>query len=71
MQEKSLLMERIITLETSMMHVQLDPDKISQVVLDQQQQIEKQQQQIDRWEEKVSNAQETLPDPLDEKPPHY
>lgn len=71
MQDQSLLMERIIALESSMMHLQLDLEKISQVVLDQQKQIEIQQQQIDRWEEKVNGSQENLPDPFDEKPPHY
>lgn len=53
------------------MHLQLDLEKIGQVVLDQQKQIEQQQLQIDRWEEKLSRSQDEFIDPLDEKPPHY
>lgn len=71
MPDQNSLMERIVTLESSMMHLQLDLEKISQVVLDQQKQLEIQQIQIERWEEKITGTQESLPDPLDEKPPHY
>ncbi len=53
------------------MHLQIDLEKIGQVVLDQQKQIEQQQRQIARWEEKISRSQDEFIDPLDEKPPHY
>ena len=53
------------------MHLQHDLEKIGQVVLDQQKQIEQQQLQIDRFEEKISQSQDEFIDPLDEKPPHY
>ncbi len=71
MQDQSLLMDRIIALESSVMHLQVDLEKIGQVVLEQQQQIEQQQRQIARWEEKISRSQDEFIDPLDEKPPHY
>ncbi len=71
MQDQSSLMDRIITLESTLMHLQIDLEKIGQVVLDQQKQIEQQQRQIARWEEKVSRSQDEYIDPLDEKPPHY
>ncbi len=71
MQDQSSLMDRIITLESTLMHLQIDLEKIGQVVLDQQKQIEQQQRQIARWEEKVSRSQDEFIDPLDEKPPHY
>ncbi len=64
-------MDRIITLESTLMHLQIDLEKIGQVVLDQQKQIEQQQRQIARWEEKTSRSQDEFIDPLDEKPPHY
>jgi len=64
-------MDRIITLESTLMHLQIDLEKVGQVVLDQQKQIEQQQRQIARWEEKISQSQDEFIDPLDEKPPHY
>ncbi len=71
MPDKNPLMDRIITLESALMHLQHDLEKIGQVVLDQQKQIEQQQLQIDRFEEKISQSQDEFIDPLDEKPPHY
>ncbi len=71
MPDQNSLIDRIITLESALMHLQIDLEKIGQVVLDQQKQIEQQQRQIARWEEKLSQSQEEYFNPFDEKPPHY
>jgi SlyX protein len=65
------LNSRIVELESSLSYMQHDLQQISQVVLDQQKQIEGLQKQIDRWNEMITPEQQDLPDPLQEKPPHY
>jgi len=65
------LNQRVVDLESMIMILQRDLEQMSSVVHEQQRQIENLQRQIDHWNDKFASDQDDLPDPLDEKPPHY
>ncbi len=70
-QEQDSFLERIVSLESLVTHLQYDLEQISKVVHNQQQKIDDQQRQIDLWVEQSESDGFDLPDPLQEKPPHY
>lgn len=70
-QEQDSSLERIVSLESLLTHLQYDLEQISKVVHSQQQKIDDLQRQIDLWVEQSESDGFDLPDPLQEKPPHY
>ncbi|MCG6154488.1 SlyX family protein [Rubinisphaera margarita] len=71
MNDPQKLNQRVVDLESMIMILQRDLEQMSSVVHDQQRQIEDLQTQIDHWNDKFASDLDDLPDPLDEKPPHY
>ncbi|TWT62295.1 SlyX family protein [Rubinisphaera italica] len=70
-QDQDSSLERIVSLESLVTHLQYDLEQISKVVHSQQQKIDDLQRQIDLWVEQSESDGFELPDPLQEKPPHY
>ncbi len=70
-QEQDSSLERIVSLESLVTHLQYDLEQISKVVHSQQQKIDDLQRQINLWIEQNESDGFELPDPLQEKPPHY
>ncbi len=71
MNDSRNLNQRVVDLESMIMILQRDLEQMSSVVHEQQRQIENLQRQIDHWSDKFASDVDDLPDPLDEKPPHY
>ena len=68
------LHERMVDLETLLMHVQRTLGDLDQVVLAQQKQIEALERKIGLLSSDLNSLSGSLPDerkPEDEKPPHY
>ncbi|WP_296454561.1 SlyX family protein [Rubinisphaera sp.] len=70
-QDQDSSLKRIVSLESLVTHLQYDLEQISKVVHNQQQKIDDLQRQIDLWAEQNESEGFDLPDPLQEKPPHY
>jgi len=65
------ILERVTNLESMMMHFQRDLDQMSEVIRLQGNDIESLNRRLERMNEKFQPTETDLPDPLDEKPPHY
>ncbi|MCA8986856.1 MAG: SlyX family protein [Planctomycetaceae bacterium] len=63
--------QRLTNVESLLSHLQYDYDQLNQVVQKQQQQIEALQRQFQKLIDRIEPSGLELPDPLDEKPPHY
>ena len=65
------LQERSTKLELLLSHLQHDYDQLSIVVREQNQKIEELERTVKKLIDQIETGSTELPDPLDEKPPHY
>lgn len=65
--------DRLMQLETLVMHLQRDVEALNAVILDQQKQLDGFRGSVGRLDERLSRLDLAEPrfDPLLEKPPHY
>ena len=65
--------DRLIELESQVMHLQNDLEQMNNVILDQQREIESLNQRFQQLESRLSETAEgpEKRDPLEERPPHY
>lgn len=65
--------DRLIELESIVMHLQNDLMQMNNVILDQQREIESFNQRIQQLESRLAETAESPEehDPLEERPPHY
>ena len=65
--------DKLIDLETKIAYQEQSIDQLSEVVFEQSKRIDELHRELIKLGSKIASAsmQEPLPDPLDEKPPHY
>lgn len=63
--------DRIVHLESLIMHLQRDIEQLSRAILEQNTELDELRVNVSRLESRLDETENEERDPLDERPPHY